>query len=497
MAKKEQEDLEKIKEKIKELTWDDYSDKYWTVRWRENQYSDFDKIYRLNPKEYCSKKNPLYLHKGWLERVYNNEEWQLTDQMIAKICGVHFKTIGKWRKRNNIMGRAPVGEWKETGTQYVTMKMPEGYFHPQWDKTRKRRIERFKHVVIIERYLSEQSLSEIWKRFRINENDLYAKFLIDGRYLRLECVIHHIDYIHDDNRLENLWPYENRSVHNGKANKSLFKCFGNLIKLNQIFFKNGKYYLNKHFDYRNLSSSEIKEILEPKSINYYKDINNVKRDIKKIGWTKISDDWTIKHSKYSKYRDKKTSLDPYSDCSERNPLYMHKAWVERLIHDKKFNLTDSRLADVSGVEKYIIRYWREDVHNIKGKREWGFGQVVRGERVMIKIPEDYGNPFAKRNDGYMYKYRYIMERHLAKHPELEVSQKMRKNRCLIDGKYLDPECPVHHINLDKSDNMLENLWACKSQSEHALIETSLFAFVDWLLESKRIVFMHGEYYLNY
>jgi len=103
MAQKEQEELEKIKEKIKELTWDDYSDKYWTVRWRENQYSDFDKIYRLNPKEYCSKKNPLYLHKGWLERVYNNEEWQLTDQMIAKICGVHFKTIGKWRKSNNIM----------------------------------------------------------------------------------------------------------------------------------------------------------------------------------------------------------------------------------------------------------------------------------------------------------------------------------------------------------------------------------------------------------
>ncbi|GAH18664.1 unnamed protein product, partial [marine sediment metagenome] len=58
-----------------------------------------------------------------------------------------------------------------------------------------------------------------------------------------------------------------------KGEKTVFDCFRDLIKLNQISFKNGKYFLNNNFDCRKLSSSKIKEILKPILINPYNDIN--------------------------------------------------------------------------------------------------------------------------------------------------------------------------------------------------------------------------------
>ena len=261
--------------------------------------------------------------------------------------------------------------------------------------------------------------------------------------------------------------------------------------MDQIGFKDGKYYLNEDFDYRDLKSSEIKEILKQEPVNPYKDINLVKEECKNINWDEISNDWTIKYRPYGFIPYQTISLDPYSDCSEQNPLYRHKAWVERLVHDENFNLTDSRLGDVCGITRAKMVYWRERKHNIYTRSEgWGFGrfQYQRSGKIGIKVPNDYDNPFAKKHNGKMYEHRYVMERHLTENPELEQSKKF-----LTDGKYLKSECSIHHINVDPTDNRLENLWVCENEKEHQSIHSSSLTFVDKLLKSELIFFENGEY----
>ena len=121
----------------------------------------------------------------------------------------------------------------------------------------------------------------------------------------------------------------------------------------------------------------------------------------------------------------------------------------------------------------------------------GFGKRQHSEgRVWMRVPEDYRNPTAMNNKGWMYEHRYIMERYLAEQPELEWSKKY-----LIDKKYIKPECIVHHINFDAMDNRLENLWICENRIEHGLIETSLTSSVDDLLRFNFIDFRNGKYHM--
>lgn len=469
-------EIQRIKDYIINIDW--YSiTKDWTIKYQKNQYSDYE-IIQIDPKQDCSKTNPLYKHKKWLERIYNDKKLKLSDRLLARICGVSsHNTIRKWREKHNIPARKGTGRWIGNDG-YIRIYMPEGYNHPEIKSIPggKGRYTRFEHVIVMEKYLSKHPELEISK-----------KCLIEGKYIKKGCVVHHVNYIHNDNRLENLWLFENQSGHK-KAEQTLYECFRDLIKLKHILFKNGKYYLNEHLE---LTSSEIKEILKPIPVNYYEDIIRVKEAIKKINWDSISDDWTAKYRVNRNSPFKTISLDPYSDCSKKNPLYRHKAWFERLVNDKRFNLTDPRLGKLCGIPITKILYWRR-VHNIKGKRDYGFKRFEKAGRIWIKVPKGYRNPIAKKNKGYMLECRYIFERYLAEHPEL-----IRFRKYLIDGKYLKPECAIHHINFDPSDNRFENLWVCENGTEHKLIEGSIWSLIDELLKSKLIVFRDGEYYLNY
>ncbi len=468
--------IQNIKEEIRNINWDNIT-KDWTIKQRKNQYPAYE--IQLDPKQDCSRTNSLYRHKKWLETVYNNKDLKLTDQKISKICGVHPVTIQNWRKIHEIPAKNWTnGRWVE-GKGYVKFYMPEGYLHPELVPQKGRNV-RFEHVIVMEKYLSEHPKLE-WSK----------KYLIDGKYLKMGTIVHHINFKKSDNRLENLWLYENIESHK-KVERILNECFRDLIKLNQIGFKNGKYYLNTNFDSRKLSSSEIKEILKPRFINPYKDINLVREDIKKINWKELSDDWIAKIGK-NQHSEKEILLDPYSDCSDENPLYLHKHWVDRLVHDKKFNLTQRRLAKLCGVDRGVIYYWSKVKHNINMENEKrGFGKYQHSAgRIWMRIPEDYGNPIAKKNKGWLYEHRYILERYLAENPELDWSKKY-----LIDGKYLRSECIVHHINFDPLDNRLENLWICENKIEHRKLETSLTSIVDDLLRSNFIAFRNGKYNLN-
>ena len=163
-------------------------------------------------------------------------------------------------------------------------------------------------------------------------------------------------------------------------------------------------------------------------------------------------------------------------------------------------MTDSRLAKVCGISESTTYKWRWNHHRIPTNYErWGKNRIfsgsnTAGNRIFIKIPNVYKNPYARKNSrqNTMLEHRYVMERFLAKHPELEVSQKS-----LFNGKFLKTEYKVHHINLDTIDNRLENLWVCEEHKGHHSLHTSLLRIVEPLINAGFLAFKKGKYCLNY
>ncbi len=256
---------------------------------------------------------------------------------------------------------------------------------------------------------------------------------------------------------------------------------------------NGKYFLNPDID--SLKTNPSKLGLESKNQINYKDINLVKEEIKKIDWNSISNDWSIQVKK-NQFVQKTVKVDPTRDCSKDNLLHHHKEWVKRIVSDNRFNLTDSRLAKLCGITRDTARYWRERMHGIKGKTEWGFERRVDDSdgRIWIKVPKDYANPVVQKEDHhrrFMLEHRYVIEQHLAKHPELEITKKVLK-----DGKYLKPEAHVHHINMNYQDNRIENLWVFETDKSHIEATKSLYSLVEELLNSGKIRFKEGKYHTD-
>jgi len=473
--------LEKIKEEIKKIDWDSISDN-WSITTRPNQYAEYNNV-SLDPTKNISKENPLYRHKEWLNKVYNNKNWKLSDKNIANLCGVHPSVIGKWRKKHQISRKLQgEGRWTDRRSGRVYVRVPQDYNHPELTKT-SGSVYRLEHIYNIEKYLSQHP-----------ELELSKKYLIDGKYMRTGTEIHHINQIGNDNRIKNLWIYENKKEH-AKGELTLYEGLKTLVGTNQILFKNSKYHLNPDIDSFKTNSFELGvERKREVSINY-KDLNLIKEEIKKINWNSISTDWTVQVKK-NQFVQKTVKVDPTRDCSKENPLHHHKEWLQHIVSDNRFNLTDSRLAKLCGFSRDTARYWRERMHGIKGKTEWGYERRVDESdgRIWIKVPRDYANPVVQKEDHHrriMLEHRYVIEQHLAKHPELEISEK-----CLIDGKYLKPEAHVHHINLDYQDNRTENLWVFENVKEHNITTKSLYNIVEKLLNSGKIRFKEGKYHTD-
>jgi len=204
----------------------------------------------LNPSEYCSPENPLYKHKVWLKRVYEDEELDLNGVEIAKICGLKDqKPISYWRKRLGIHKKRK-GVYINTQGQKVVLT-PNTYTHPQRGRVHKRA----EHKLIMERYLNK-SLS---RRQLETHPDLIQGLLGEEVYfyIKKNCHVHHINYVGTDNRIENLWLFSTNRAH-GLVVNELHQCLSILIKLHQIFFKEGKYFLNQDFDCRQLERDDIR-----------------------------------------------------------------------------------------------------------------------------------------------------------------------------------------------------------------------------------------------
>ncbi len=477
-----------LKRKIREIDWEEVSND-WVVDKIINKFTKMTKSIKLNPYKDCDKdSNPLYMHKVWLEKIYNG--LGLSDRKIGEICGISHWTIGDWRKRHKIETRK-AKSYYITKQGYKMILMPLDYRHSQRKTTSSGKQWILEHRLVMENFLKQNPHLEASK-----------KYLIEGRYLKSGTEVHHRNLDRLDNRIENLWLYPTKKAHS-LTQESLDQCFSALIKLKQVTFNNGEYKYDDSFDYRNgYDEREIGEITKPLEFRLpFENIDEIKDEIIKWDWGEISDKWTVYKYRGGDKQSKKSyieyKLNPYKDCDkDSNPLYMHKGWLERVVTDKRFNLTDSRFSKLCGISIGTVQHWKQRTHKISTKyTKMGAPKYVDPDGyIVIKVPDTYKNPFVKimKDQRILYniilEHRYLAERNFAKSSNLEL-----KNKFLRDGRYLQPEYHVHHINLDILDNRIENLWIT---DEHSKIHSSLRLLVKQLLDSGFLKFDNGRYYLK-
>ena len=125
---------------------------------------------------------------------------------------------------------------------------------------------------------------------------------------------------------------------------------------------------------------------------------------------------------------------------------------------------------------------REAVSNAqKGKtgeqaRNWKGGRRISTYKYILVYCPDHPYKRKGKNNPYVFEHRYIMEQHL--------------------GRYLTPKERVHHINGDKKDNRIENLYLSESPSEHRKLHHSIEALVYELMGRGMIGFKNGQYFIK-
>ena len=63
------------------------------------------------------------------------------------------------------------------------------------------------------------------------------------------------------------------------------------------------------------------------------------------------------------------------------------------------------------------------------------------------------------------------------------------------GRYIDKSEPIHHIDMDRQNNKIENLYLCKDSSEHQKAHSSLNECAKQLIKQGKIRFSAGRYFL--
>lgn len=117
---------------------------------------------------------------------------------------------------------------------------------------------------------------------------------------------------------------------------------------------------------------------------------------------------------------------------------------------------------------------RSNSESQKGSKNhnWKNGRIKSSGYWKVK---SYDHPRADR-DGYVFEHILVMEEKL--------------------GRYLTKDERVHHIDGDKSDNKIENLYLCKNSSDHSKLHNQKDKLFFNILKKGIIKFNKetGEYY---
>jgi hypothetical protein len=99
------------------------------------------------------------------------------------------------------------------------------------------------------------------------------------------------------------------------------------------------------------------------------------------------------------------------------------------------------------------------------------GEVIKSGYPVLHLPN---HPRASAI-GYVFKHILEMEKHIGRTP-------------------LKSE-PVHHIDFDRTNYNIGNLYLCKDHSEHRKIHTDLYKTMAKLIRMGLVEFRNGKYYI--
>ena len=151
--------------------------------------------------------------------------------------------------------------------------------------------------------------------------------------------------------------------------------------------------------------------------------------------------------------------------------YKNKEWLEdKYINQEK---TLREIAKICDCGHSTIQRWT-DFYNIKkrttsenftgkGHPNWKGGKSKEGHYITVYKPDH-----PKAHKSRIPEHILIAEENL--------------------GRFLKPEERVHHINFNKLDNRIENLYIFKTSSKHQKIKKQIFELVEILIKKNIIGF---------
>jgi len=119
------------------------------------------------------------------------------------------------------------------------------------------------------------------------------------------------------------------------------------------------------------------------------------------------------------------------------------------------------------------------------------------KRLGVTRPLAGLNSRNKKRNGEVIKTGYPVT-HLPGHPRASAAGYVFKHILEVErqtGKLPSRGQPIHHIDLDRLNYKIENLYQCKSYSEHQKAHNSLLKCAGELIKKGAIVFENGEYHV--
>ncbi|MHA1107041.1 MAG: HNH endonuclease [Promethearchaeota archaeon] len=215
---------------------------------------------------------------------------------------------------------------------------------------------------------------------------------------------------------------------------------------------------------------------------------DLREKIKQINWKIFCSDWCIEG----------IILNPYEFCSNRNPLYKHKEWLRRIYYDNDLDLSMRKICKICkiGMTKLATYFDRFGIERKKNK-------IVMKDGYLVKnMPEEYKHPEIKNKYIVRSLHILVMEEYINQHRNLGIGTRGITKDRIIKGKNNDIDYffvkigyEVHHINYNKSDSRLDNLWLF-SKREHSGMRATLYNCLEILIKLNQIYFVQGMYLFN-